>query len=1169
MAGTLAARFDAHLREAAKDAGPGAHWELSEAQRLAPLVPGGVGRLEPVALKLATRARTPWLQGEALGTLAGLPTPEAIKVARDRVREAGALASGWVLGPRPGPGTSEPLATALQTEAGAWRRFLDAAFTGPLQLDDLVGPEGDVHAFLRFRFLCKKPTDAMLVASSNGALAGWLDQKPIVEWDGERRLSDWQHPIPVRLEAGPHELVLRVGHRQEVPELLLRLVDGRGRLPSEIAFPDTLNPQPWAGWTPSKALPDPLAKLAPADPALRGKLLLWASASEPQDREAARAFEEAIRARPTDPELHYLLGRAEASDHNRRRAAYEAALALSGGRHVAALGELLIAAGEAGLVADAEHLGRALGQQDPRHPSTLLHRAQRLAGWADAGAALGALGPASDLPYALELQTARASLLQGMPNGLAAATAWQAVAQLAGFDPGAVGRAVDLCRRAGRDDLALGLLAAARKHRPYAVEPLLGQARILADGGHLEAALRHVDEAATLAPHRPEAPRLATDLHLSRGDRGAAVAALDRALALQPQDRATADRRQALGAEASLAQRFAVPQDAWPHAAPGKTGYLLDKHAVVVFPSGLSSRFEQKLIAIGDPRGAQHFSRLVYPFTPGEERLEVLAAEVHRAADGTVSRPTSVQTVRPDGKQQGVYTLEAYRVLELGQLDPGDLIHVQLRRDEVGSRNLFGTFFGVLLPVADEWPRHKAVVEVEAPADRPLFAHAQGFPAPKRTAAEGTQRWLFEAAELPGLSVEPSMPGIGEAGTYVNLSTYQSWAELIAWYKELIRPQLGLSPELRTKVRELTLGAADLRAKVKAIHGFVVKSTRYVGIEFGIHGFKPYRVTQVLERGYGDCKDKASLLVALCREAGVAARFVLVRTRDLGQVAREPATLWAFNHAIAYIPDLDLYLDATDEHAALGELPVLDQGAFVLHFDPYAPAGEVPVLTTIGMAPPREEQSLSQEDLALDASGDARGRVREIYRGSRASQVRRRLQNPVEREADLQRLVARTHPGARVVRASYQGLDELDASVTVEVELELPGWARRVEGGLEVPLHQHPAELSERYGGDAERRWPLVIDHARQDLTVLTVTLPPGATLAAPPAPVSETTPFGWYRQTTRLNPEDLRVEDEVVLSGERVAPADYPAFRGFIQRIGQARAGVVRVTLPAATGTR
>ena len=78
---------------------------------------------------------------------------------------------------------------------------------------------------------------------------------------------------------------------------------------------------------------------------------------------------------------------------------------------------------------------------------------------------------------------------------------------------------------------------------------------------------------------------------------------------------------------------------------------------------------------------------------------------------------------------------------------------------------------------------------------------------------------------------------------------------------------------------------------VAALYGFVVTQTRYVGLEFGIHGFKPYRVDQVLTRRFGDCKDKASLTHALLEAVGLDSRLVLLRMRRLGRLPAAPASL--------------------------------------------------------------------------------------------------------------------------------------------------------------------------------------------------------------------------------------------------------------------------------------
>ena len=103
--------------------------------------------------------------------------------------------------------------------------------------------------------------------------------------------------------------------------------------------------------------------------------------------------------------------------------------------------------------------------------------------------------------------------------------------------------------------------------------------------------------------------------------------------------------------------------------------------------------------------------------------------------------------------------------------------------------------------------------------------------------------------------------------------------------------------------------ARDLntQGKVQAVYESVQRNTRYIAFEFGVHSYQPYPVTTVERRGFGDCKDKAAMIVALLRAVGVPAEFAMVRTRSAGDVAPGAYSVQLFNHAMAYVPELDLY----------------------------------------------------------------------------------------------------------------------------------------------------------------------------------------------------------------------------------------------------------------------
>jgi len=118
-----------------------------------------------------------------------------------------------------------------------------------------------------------------------------------------------------------------------------------------------------------------------------------------------------------------------------------------------------------------------------------------------------------------------------------------------------------------------------------------------------------------------------------------------------------------------------------------------------------------------------------------------------------------------------------------------------------------------------------------------------------------------------------------------------------------------------------------------------------VAVELGISSYKPRRALETLRDGYGDCKDRGTLLIAMLRSAGIRALPSLVATHSRGGILHDAPSPGQFDHFIVYLPDLDapdgegkgsesrgVFVDATTEHNDFGILPASDQGveAFVI-----------------------------------------------------------------------------------------------------------------------------------------------------------------------------------------------------------------------------------------------
>ncbi len=108
-------------------------------------------------------------------------------------------------------------------------------------------------------------------------------------------------------------------------------------------------------------------------------------------------------------------------------------------------------------------------------------------------------------------------------------------------------------------------------------------------------------------------------------------------------------------------------------------------------------------------------------------------------------------------------------------------------------------------------------------------------------------------------------------------STLKGWDEVARWYGSVQAEGARITPEIEQLAANLTQGKSTPQQKVDAIYQYVAQKVRYVALEFGLSGYQAHPASHVLKNGYGDCKDKAQLIVALLGAVGLTAFPALVR----------------------------------------------------------------------------------------------------------------------------------------------------------------------------------------------------------------------------------------------------------------------------------------------------
>ncbi len=638
------------------------------------------------------------------------------------------------------------------------------------------------------------------------------------------------------------------------------------------------------------------------------------------------------------------------------------------------------------------------------------------------------------------------------------------------------------------------------------------------------------------------------------------IRAVERASSLNPQDAWLNDYLALLKPRAPFEEPFVIPEDALLDMRTGRTDdharYLVDQTVVQVADSGLSSTYRQVAVEIGTMDGARAWRRYPIQFTPTSQRVRVIEARVFRK-DGTSGQSVARGTIPLSEPWYRLYYDIEAEILELPPMVPGDVLEIQYRVEDTSFRNKFGDYFGDFVFIDGELDKELWRYVLIAPKDRAYYTNEERLNDVTINLREDDETTIrvFEAVNLEKVAIEQGMPGPSSTYAHLHISTYSSWQDLGDWYAGLIRNQLVPDDKIRAKVKELVAGKRTLREKVGAIYQYVVTTTRYVGLEFGIHGYKPYPVPLIVSRGFGDCKDKASLLVAMFKEAGIDAEFILIRTSDLGYVEETPASLAVFNHAIAYVPALDLWLDGTAEHFGIHEIPFGDQDASVLRVR----KGDS-IFTRTPSSGTEQGLSVANVDVLLDPDGDANLTVEASVRGHNAALLRRNMEAEQTRDERFEAELAARYPGARLGKLDIQNLRDLTAPLDYAYTAFVPHFGRSSAGVIELK-GDVGLGLAEGLGRLTRRKHSFVVGPKYAAKRSVTIHIPTGYKLDAAPSTAVIESPFGRLEYRVTVSGKKVEVERHFELLKHRISSDEYEAFVDFCKRVDDALDGRIVLT--------
>ena len=474
--------------------------------------------------------------------------------------------------------------------------------------------------------------------------------------------------------------------------------------------------------------------------------------------------------------------------------------------------------------------------------------------------------------------------------------------------------------------------------------------------------------------------------------------------------------------------------------------------------------------------------------------------------------------------------------------------------------------FPAFIPVLCDGTRLvKGTYELLLPAGTKIIYHGINMPEP--TVTDTGYRW--EVKDIKAIVHEHFMPDPTKIlpillaspvkFTFDKVAGEQdSWTNLGNWYCRLQMDCDDLPAATRTAIHRMTDGCANDLEKIRVLYDYLREKTRYVSIQFGIGGFKPFNASVVDKTGFGDCKALTNYFACLLREIGIESFYIILNT-DRKEMFPEFSSLGQANHVMLSVPIKNpvdtLYIECTNPSTPLGYrhegiaghdvLLLIDFVGQLAHVPAYA--------DTLGVV----ENSLN---VALKADGSADVQVTSRYTLDEAESLftfRGRTEEQ-QSEALARRMEIQSQQlTVTDIRDNFNAYDGPDWVPAIEIDYRFQAntYARSAVDRIFVPVNNMAKRLHYQR---KERVNPIEIRAVRNLRDRIVLKVPEGYSVEGLPKDLVMDEPWGRFTSTCRVEGGTVVIEQATQMRKCHEPSERYPDYKAFARALNKAYSNTI-----------
>ena len=132
---------------------------------------------------------------------------------------------------------------------------------------------------------------------------------------------------------------------------------------------------------------------------------------------------------------------------------------------------------------------------------------------------------------------------------------------------------------------------------------------------------------------------------------------------------------------------------------------------------------------------------------------------------------------------------------------------------------------------------------------------------------------------------------------------FKGWKEFGKWCYDLFDDKKPFTEQRTAEIKNMAANRPDVYGKVDTLYKYLQKTMRYVSIQLGIGGYKPFAVKFVDEKKYGDCKALTNYMRYMLAAVGISSHPALINAGHNKFPADPGFPADPFNHVILCVPN--------------------------------------------------------------------------------------------------------------------------------------------------------------------------------------------------------------------------------------------------------------------------